>query len=126
MPWNKALKYPCLRLSAHRAEMRRGVRTDNQTGLNTSNCITQGQGNNYEASVREFKVQSSKLVLNEVKDLVPRSKDPSKFRTGEAPALNLGQLHHSAPSSTLDQRMRVQMRRGALVRIVTNSSAPVG
>jgi len=30
----------------------------------------------------------SKLVLDEVKDLVPRSKDPSKLRTSEAPALN--------------------------------------
>jgi hypothetical protein len=27
----------------------------------------------------------SKLVQNEVKDLVARSKDPSKLRTGEAP-----------------------------------------
>jgi hypothetical protein len=29
-----------------------------------------------------------KSALNEVKDLVPRSKDPSKLRTGELPALN--------------------------------------
>jgi len=28
-------------------------------------------------------------LLNAVKDLVSRSKDPSKVRTGEAPALNL-------------------------------------
>gem|GEM_PF-5401547 len=33
-------------------------------------------------------VQGSKSILNEVKDLVPRSKDPSKLRTSEAPALN--------------------------------------
>jgi len=40
----------------------------------------------------------SKLVLNEVKDLVPRSKDPSKLRTGEALVLNFEQF---IPSSTI-------------------------